>query len=170
MKLIYERSVPGRHCTMPAPCRAPQWTVPEKFRRADRPDLPEVSETELSRHYTELAKQTYGVNDGFYPLGSCTMKYNPAANETAAALEGFADVGLSLLAFAQDFFVRSTLVVYLGCDGCVDFLSFGHLCLCLFLNLLESSLIDLSHDGTDAKEQCHRKHNLFHTLKYLIMC
>ena len=92
MKLIFERSVPGRHCTMPAPCRAPQWTVPEKFRRADKPDLPEVSETELSRHYTELAKQTYGVNDGFYPLGSCTMKYNPAANETAAALEGFTAV------------------------------------------------------------------------------
>ena len=54
--------------------------------------LPQMSENELSRHYTELAKQTHGVNDGFYPLGSCTMKYNPKVNESAAALPGFAKI------------------------------------------------------------------------------
>ena len=51
-----------------------------------------MSENELSRHYTELAKQTYGVNDGFYPLGSCTMKYNPKINDQIAALPGFASI------------------------------------------------------------------------------
>ena len=51
--------------------------------------MPALSEPELSRHYTELAHKTRGVNDGFYPLGSCTMKYNPRVNEQIAALEGF---------------------------------------------------------------------------------
>ena len=51
-----------------------------------------MSETQLSRHYTELAKKTHGVNDGFYPLGSCTMKYNPKINEDMAALPGFTEI------------------------------------------------------------------------------
>ena len=51
-----------------------------------------MSENEISRHYTELAKRSHGVNDGFYPLGSCTMKYNPKVNEEAAALKGFRGV------------------------------------------------------------------------------
>ena len=51
-----------------------------------------MSETEISRHYTELAGRTHGVNDGFYPLGSCTMKYNPKVNERAAALPGFTGI------------------------------------------------------------------------------
>ena len=50
-----------------------------------------MAENDLSRHYTELAKQTHGVNDGFYPLGSCTMKYNPKINEEIAALPGFTE-------------------------------------------------------------------------------
>lgn len=54
--------------------------------------LPEVSETELTRHYTALSKRVHGVNDGFYPLGSCTMKYNPKINEDMAALPGFTQV------------------------------------------------------------------------------
>ena len=54
--------------------------------------LPELPEVEVSRHYTALAHQTFGVNEGFYPLGSCTMKYNPAVNEHAAALPGFTQV------------------------------------------------------------------------------
>ncbi|MBR0388017.1 MAG: aminomethyl-transferring glycine dehydrogenase subunit GcvPB, partial [Clostridia bacterium] len=54
--------------------------------------LPEVSEVELDRHYSALARYTHGVNDGFYPLGSCTMQYNPALNEVAASLPGFTDV------------------------------------------------------------------------------
>ena len=58
----------------------------------NRPALPEISETEISRHYTELCRHTYGVNCGFYPLGSCTMKYNPRIDEEIAALPGFAGV------------------------------------------------------------------------------
>ena len=54
--------------------------------------LPELSENDLSRHYTELMKRTFGVNDGFYPLGSCTMKYNPKVHEEIAALEGFREI------------------------------------------------------------------------------
>ena len=60
--------------------------------RAELPRLPEMTEDEVSRHYTELARKCHGVNDGFYPLGSCTMKYNPKINEDMAALPGFADV------------------------------------------------------------------------------
>ena len=92
MKLIFERSMPGRRCTVPAPCDVPAWEPPAEAARETLPALPEISENDLSRHYTELAKQVYGVNDGFYPLGSCTMKYNPAVNEISASLEGFTDV------------------------------------------------------------------------------
>ena len=89
MKLIFERSVPGRRCTLLPACDVPVWEVPETLKRESAPSLPEVSEIDLTRHYSELGKQVYGVNDGFYPLGSCTMKYNPAVNEEACALPGF---------------------------------------------------------------------------------
>ena len=91
MKLIFERGNSGRSCDVIPECAAP-YTVDASIRRTKRPHLPEVSETELSRHYTELADNAYGVNDGFYPLGSCTMKYNPKINEKCAALDGFTDV------------------------------------------------------------------------------
>ena len=90
MKTLFERSVPGRHCTILPACDVPV-KLPETL-RGSRPHLPELSETDISRHYTELAKQTFGVNDGFYPLGSCTMKYNPKINETAASLPGFRNI------------------------------------------------------------------------------
>ncbi|WP_303328706.1 aminomethyl-transferring glycine dehydrogenase subunit GcvPB, partial [uncultured Muribaculum sp.] len=64
----------------------------EKDKRKLALHMPELSENELSRHYTELAKKCHGVNDGFYPLGSCTMKYNPKINEDMAALKGFTDI------------------------------------------------------------------------------
>ena len=68
-------------------------TLPqEKDKREKKLHLPELSEIELSRHYTELAKKSHGVNDGFYPLGSCTMKYNPKINEDMAALPGFTEI------------------------------------------------------------------------------
>lgn len=91
MKLIFERSIPGHGCSILPQCDVPT-VIPEGFCRQSRPRLPQVSENDLSRHYTELAKQTHGVNDGFYPLGSCTMKYNPKINEKAAALPGFTGV------------------------------------------------------------------------------
>ncbi|MGH3056444.1 MAG: aminomethyl-transferring glycine dehydrogenase subunit GcvPB, partial [Gaiellaceae bacterium] len=64
--------------------------IPEELRRADPPRLPEVPEFELVRHFTELSTRNFGVDTGFYPLGSCTMKYNPRINERLAALPGFA--------------------------------------------------------------------------------
>ena len=89
MKLIFERSVPGRSTAyLPeAPRTDLDFPLREKPLR-----LPELSESQVDRHYTELAKETRGVNGGFYPLGSCTMKYNPAVLETAANQPGFTDV------------------------------------------------------------------------------
>ena len=71
---------------MPA-CDVPEYTLPEERTASLR--LPHVSENELTRHYTALCKRIHGVNDGFYPLGSCTMKYNPKIDEDMAALPGF---------------------------------------------------------------------------------
>lgn len=91
MKLIFERSVTGRKTAYLPECDVPV-RYPVGQRRERRPRLPELPETEVVRHYTELAKQTYGVNNGFYPLGSCTMKYNPQINEEIASLPGFAQI------------------------------------------------------------------------------
>ena len=92
MKLLFERSHPGRRCTILPACDVPICEIDPALCREQAPHLPQMSENELSRHYTELAKQTYGVNDGFYPLGSCTMKYNPKVNDQIAALPGFASI------------------------------------------------------------------------------
>ena len=93
MKLIYEKSQPGRrasaiphHEGLPAP------EVPADLRRAQPPRLPEVPEFELVRHFTELSTRNFGVDTGFYPLGSCTMKYNPRVNERLVTLPGFAQL------------------------------------------------------------------------------
>lgn len=91
MKLLFERSREGRALSVLPPCDVAE-CLPGVPLRKKAFHLPQVSENELSRHYTELAKQTHGVNDGFYPLGSCTMKYNPKVNETAAALPGFTGI------------------------------------------------------------------------------
>ena len=90
MKLIFEKSREGRGLSILPPCDTPEAAISETLRRKTSLKLPQVSENDISRHYTELAGRTYGVNKGFYPLGSCTMKYNPKINEEAAAL--FADV------------------------------------------------------------------------------
>lgn len=92
MRLLFERSVPGRRCTLLPESDVPRAELPERWRRNSALSLPELSEIDISRHYTELCKQVYGVNDGFYPLGSCTMKYNPAVNEEAASQPGFSGV------------------------------------------------------------------------------
>ena len=89
MKLVFEKGHEGRKMEIIAPLDVSEAGLGESFKRAAKPKLPQMSETEISRHYTELAKRTHGVNDGFYPLGSCTMKYNPKVNEAAAALPGF---------------------------------------------------------------------------------
>ena len=90
--LIFEKSREGRRCAILPQCDVPETMPSEENRRNIPLHMPELSEPELSRHYTELAKKTRGVNDGFYPLGSCTMKYNPRVNEEAASLPGFTGV------------------------------------------------------------------------------
>lgn len=92
MKLLFERSRTGRAQSLIPPCDVPAAAFDPSVLRETPPRLPEISEVDLGRHYTELAKQTHGVNDGFYPLGSCTMKYNPRVNEEMAALPGFTDI------------------------------------------------------------------------------
>ena len=90
--LIFEKSKAGRGIDGLPACDVPTVEVDAKDARQSALRLPEVSEVDLTRHYTELAKKCHGVNDGFYPLGSCTMKYNPRINEEMANLEGFAAV------------------------------------------------------------------------------
>ncbi len=89
MKLIFEKSQQGRGCSILPECDVPVVSMPEGRERRQPLHLPQMAENDLSRHYTQLMKRTHGVNDGFYPLGSCTMKYNPKVNEEAAALPGF---------------------------------------------------------------------------------
>jgi glycine dehydrogenase subunit 2 len=92
VKLIFERSQPGRragslpHYDLPTP------EIPEELRRKRPPRLPEIAEPELVRHFTALADRNFGVDTGFYPLGSCTMKHNPRVNERVVNLPGFRDL------------------------------------------------------------------------------
>ncbi len=87
--LIYERSAPGRQgVRLPDP-DVPEAPLPEGLVRQDLP-LPEVSEVDVVRHFVRLSQLNYAIDVGFYPLGSCTMKYNPKVNEEAARLPGFA--------------------------------------------------------------------------------
>ena len=78
--------LPDADVTGPEPCQA----LDGKFLRSKPPGLPRLSEAEIMRHYSRLASMNYSISEQFYPLGSCTMKYNPVVNEVAAALPGFA--------------------------------------------------------------------------------
>jgi glycine dehydrogenase subunit 2 len=92
MKLIYEKSRAGRRAsTLPRP-DLPAGDIPDDLRRSRPPRLPEAAESELVRHFTALADRTFGIDTGFYPLGSCTMKHNPRVNERVVALPGFRDL------------------------------------------------------------------------------
>jgi len=95
-KLIFEKSVTGRR-GVTFPIEELQGfsidpVLPKKYQREIPLDLPEVSENELMRHYTRLSHDTYGVDTGFYPLGSCTMKYNPKIHEDVARFSGFSRI------------------------------------------------------------------------------
>ena len=90
MKLIYEKSRSGRTAYSFPRHELQAVDVPAELRRSEPPRLPETAEFELVRHFTELTTRNFGVDTGFYPLGSCTMKHNPRANEAAAAVPGFA--------------------------------------------------------------------------------
>jgi glycine dehydrogenase subunit 2 len=92
VKLIYEKSRAGRRAgTLPNP-GLPVPELPEELRRSELPRLPELSEPELVRHFTALSTRNFGIDTGFYPLGSCTMKYNPRVNERLVGLPGFRDL------------------------------------------------------------------------------
>jgi glycine dehydrogenase subunit 2 len=92
MELIFEKSRAGRVATGVPICDVPEVAVESIISKSllrDDVDLPEVAEVDLIRHYTQLSKRNFGVDVGFYPLGSCTMKYNPKVNEEVAKLPGF---------------------------------------------------------------------------------
>ena len=92
METIYSKSVPGRRTTglAPAPAKAGASSfLPEGLLREGLPGLPECSELDVVRHFTQLASKNFSVDGNFYPLGSCTMKYDPKINEVAAGLTGF---------------------------------------------------------------------------------
>src|SRR5262249_43888969 len=90
--LLFERSRPGRRAGLPPKLDLPEVELPDSLRRARPPRLPEISEPELVRHFTALAARTFGVDPGFSPLGSCTMKHNPRLHERLAGLPGFRDL------------------------------------------------------------------------------
>lgn len=91
--LIFECSIAGHKTAFLPPVNAPQKPlsqfIPAELLRSQPPRLPEVNETEVVRHYTRLSQMNYGVDSGFYPLGSCTMKYNPKINEALARWPAF---------------------------------------------------------------------------------
>jgi glycine cleavage system P protein (glycine dehydrogenase) subunit 2 len=87
---IKDLSRPGRRAWSFPELDVDAVELPPQHRRADRPALPEVSEPDIVRHYTRLSQMNYGVDTGAYPLGSCSMKYNPKLAEAAAAMPGFA--------------------------------------------------------------------------------
>ena len=113
-KLIFELSREGRTGYS---LRRNEWTessasLPAALLREEAPALPQVSEVDVVRHYTNLSQMNFGVDTGFYPLGSCTMKYNPKINEEIAAMPGFQ--GLHPLQPAAT--VQGALAVYEGLD------------------------------------------------------
>ncbi len=89
-ELIFEKSRAGRRAFAQSPRDADAPAIPEKFLRADRPQLPEVSELQVVRHFTRLSQKNFSIDTQFYPLGSCTMKYNPRACNALALLPEFA--------------------------------------------------------------------------------
>lgn len=89
-KLIFEISVPGRSATSQLPnVTVDHSGIPENLRRKERPRLPEVSEMQAVRHFTRLSQKNFSIDTHFYPLGSCTMKYNPRACNSLAMLPEF---------------------------------------------------------------------------------
>ena len=108
-KLIFELSKPGRSgYSLPENEFGKAAEMPEALVRKSALGLPEVSEVDVVRHYTNLSQMNFGVDTGFYPLGSCTMKYNPKINEEIAAMPGF----LGLHPLQPESTVQGALEVY----------------------------------------------------------
>jgi glycine dehydrogenase subunit 2 len=116
MDLIFEKSRPGRRASSVPLCDVPEvptdQVIEPKLLRDDV-DLPEVAEVDLIRHYTALSRRNFGVDVGFYPLGSCTMKYNPKINEDMARLPGFT----ALHPLAPDAFAQGSLRMMVELQG-----------------------------------------------------
>ncbi|WP_419787576.1 aminomethyl-transferring glycine dehydrogenase subunit GcvPB [Pseudodesulfovibrio sp.] len=89
MKTIFQESVPGREGCWPCEGMAEEAYIPKELLRDGDIGLPSAGELDVVRHFTRLSQRNYGVDGNFYPLGSCTMKYNPKFTEVAAALPGF---------------------------------------------------------------------------------
>ncbi|MCB1215386.1 MAG: aminomethyl-transferring glycine dehydrogenase subunit GcvPB, partial [Deltaproteobacteria bacterium] len=93
---IFERGAKGRQgYSLPEPeltLKDPQKTFPKEWLKQDKALLPEVSELDVVRHFTRLSQWNYSIDTGFYPLGSCTMKYNPKLNEEIARMSGFVKI------------------------------------------------------------------------------
>jgi glycine dehydrogenase subunit 2 len=92
-KTLFEISKPGKKAyTLPGDTLPlVEEELPQRFQREKQPDIPEVSEPEAVRYWTNVSRMNYHIDRGFYPLGSCTMKYNPKVNEANAALPGFTE-------------------------------------------------------------------------------
>jgi len=111
MQLIYEKSHAGRRAITLDTLDVPEAALPGGLCRAESATLPEVSELDVVRHFTHLSQRNVGIDDHFYPLGSCTMKYNPKIAEVAAAQPGFANLHPQL----------SNVDAYLGeCQGALE--------------------------------------------------
>ena len=110
--LIYELSRPGRRAyelpPLDVPRTEPEKLIPPGLLRQGKACLPEVDKLQIVRHYTHLSRRNVGVDTCFYPLGSCTMKYNPKVNESVASLPGF----LNLHPYQPDESVQGMLEVF----------------------------------------------------------
>src|SRR6201985_3443406 len=96
-EVIFELSKPGRRCHKLPACDVPaakplNALIPQEHLASGPPPLPEVGEIDLIRHFTNLSARNMSIDTNFYPLGSCTMKYNPKRHERLAALPGFAEL------------------------------------------------------------------------------
>ena len=114
MKLIFEKSVKGRKAVQLPSLNVPEQEnlIPREYLREEL-DLPEVSELDVVRHYTALSRRNFGIDNGFYPLGSCTMKYNPRINEDTARFPGF----LQLHPFTPEEFSQGALQLMHELEG-----------------------------------------------------
>jgi glycine dehydrogenase subunit 2 len=92
MRLIFEKSMPGRRAVQTGPGDVPTMNIRSSLLREQTAELPELSELDVVRHFTELSRRNFGVDSNFYPLGSCTMKYNPKVAEHIASYPGFAQL------------------------------------------------------------------------------
>lgn len=92
MKLVFEKSISGRRAVQTGPGDVPTINIRSSLLRERAAELPELSELDVVRHFTELSRRNFGVDSNFYPLGSCTMKYNPKVAEHIASYTGFAQL------------------------------------------------------------------------------